>query len=158
MLARRFDTLNDLFRRFEPELTDLFEWFGEGSSTRSGRMRPPMEVLRTDSDIVVRVELPGVDPESVDVTLQDRTLKVRAERRVDDTIEQGEYLRREFACGTFEGGLVLPSGIDPGKLTARYDGGILEIRVPHAADQAVKVPVEVGSGERKEQKELKAAS
>ena len=157
MLARTIDTFEDLFRRFEPDLADPFGWLGEGSA-RNGRMRPRMEVVRTDSELVVRVELPGVDPDSVDVTLEDTTLRVRAERRVDDAVEQGEYLRREFAYGTFDGAVRLPSGIDPDKLTAKYDAGILEVRVPHAAEKAVKVPVQVGSGGGKSQKELKAAS
>src|SRR2546421_13124526 len=90
-----------------------------------------------------------VDPDSIDVTLQDGTmLRVRAERW-EPTTEQGEYLRREFAYGTFEGAVVLPAAVDPDGLSARYDAGILEIRVPQPAVQAVKVPVEAGAGEKK---------
>jgi HSP20 family protein len=144
MLARTFD---DLFRRFESELTDLF---GGDDKGRFGQwaMLPPMEVLRTDSEMIVRVELPGVDEDSIDVTLQDDVLRVRAERRVS-TDEQGEYLRRGFAYGTFEGTVLVPSGVDPDRLSARYEGGILEIRVPCEGPKALKVPVQVGSGEKK---------
>jgi HSP20 family protein len=148
MLTRTFDTLDELVRRLEPGLTD----FGIG---RSGSpMLPPMEVLRTDSDVLVRVELPGVDPDSIDVTMADATLRIRAERRAP-TAGQGEYLRRGFAYGTFEATVVLPSGIDSGRLSARYDAGVLEIRAPHDTVQAVKVPVQAGSTKKKA---LKAAS
>src|SRR6266550_3392316 len=152
MLARTFETFDELVRRLDPSLAD---WFGGSmDGSRQARILAPMEVLRTGSEIVVRVELPGVDPDSIDVTVRDgTTLRVRAERRAP-TAGQGEYLRRGFAYGTFEGTVRLPAGIDAGELSARYDAGILVIRVPHTAVQEVKVPVEAGSGA----KALKAAS
>ncbi len=152
MLARTFETFDELVRRLDPSLAD---WFGGSmDGSRQARILAPMEVLRTGSEIVVRVELPGVDPDSIDVTVRDgTTLRVRAERRAP-TAGQGEYLRRGFAYGTFEGTVRLPAGIDAGELSARYDAGILDIRVPHTAVQEVKVPVEAGSGA----KALKAAS
>jgi HSP20 family protein len=121
---------------------------------RNGKLIPPVDVLRTDSEIVVRTELPGVDPDSIEVTMDDTRLRVRAERRVSTT-EQGEHLRREFAYGIFERQIALPVGIDADKLSARYDDGVLEIRAPYAAAKAVKVPVETASSKRKG---LKAAS
>jgi len=146
MLARTLDIFDDLARGLGPSLVDLA---GHNGTRRSEwRMLPPMEVLRTDSEILVRVELPGVDPESIDVTVADDILRIRAERRAP-TAEQGEYLRRGFAYGTFEGTVVLPAGIDSGKLTARYEAGILEIRAPHGAAPAAKIPVQAGSADRK---------
>ena len=153
MLARTFETFDELVRRLEPSLAGWFAGSMDGS--RQPRILAPMEVLRTDSEIVVRVELPGVDPDSIDVAVRDgSTLRVRAERRAP-TAGQGEYLRRGFAYGTFEGTVMLPAGIDAGKVSARYDTGILEIRVPYPAVQVVRVPVEAGSGATKA---LKAAS
>ena len=152
MLARTSGTFDELVRRLEPGLADLFGLDGTGRSRSP--MLPPMEVLRTDSEIVLRVELPGVEPDSIDVTMAEDTLRIRAERRAP-TAGQGEYLRRGFAYGTFEGTVRLPAGIDAGELSARYDAGVLDVRVPHAAVQAVKVPVEAGSGAKKA---LKAAS
>src|SRR5947209_60972 len=153
MLARTFETFDELVRRLEPSLADWF--YGGMDGSRQSRIIAPMEVLKTDSGIVIRVELPGVAPDSIDVTVRDgTTLRVRAERRAP-TAGQGEYLRQGFAYGTFEGTVVLPAGIDAGELSARYDAGILEIQVPQAAVQEVKVPVEAGSVEKKA---LKAAS
>jgi HSP20 family protein len=146
MWVRTFETVDDLFDRLESDLTGLFGRTRMGSSAPEGRMIPRMEILRTSSEFVVRAELPGVDPDSVDVTLEDTTLRIRAERRVPAT-EQGEYLRRELVYGTFEGTIKLPSGVDPEKLSARYDAGILEVRVPLEAPQASKIPVEIGPGQ-----------
>lgn len=146
MLMRSFDVFDDLFRRFE---TDLFDLFGRnGIGSRGGaRLIPAVEVQRTDGELVVRMELPGVDPESVDVTLDDTTLRVSAERRGPD--DAGDYLRREFAHGIFERRVTLPTGIDPQRLSARYDAGILEVRIPYEGAKAVKVPVKIGSAEHK---------
>jgi HSP20 family protein len=138
MLARTLETFDELVRRLDTSLPDLLGQDGMGRA-RGWRMLPPMEVLWTDSEILVRVELPGVDPDSIDVTLRDGTLRVRAERR-EPTTEQGEYLRKGFAYGTFEGAVVLPSRIDPDRLSARYEAGVLEVRVPQPAAQAVKIP------------------
>jgi HSP20 family protein len=152
MLARTFDAFDGLVRGLGPGFADLAGQNGTGRPGR--RMLPPIEVLWTDSEILVRVELPGVDPESIDVTMADNRLRIRAERRAP-TGEQGEYLHRGFAYGTFEGTIVLPAGIDSGQMAARYDAGILEIRAPHGAEPAVNVPVQADLADRKA---LKAAS
>src|SRR5260370_9168209 len=152
MLARTFDTFDELVRRLEAGLADLAGLNGTGRS--GSRMVAPIEVLRTDSEILVRVELPGVDPDSIDVTMRDDTVRIRAERRAP-AAEQGEYLRRGFAYGTFEGAVVLPSGIDSGKLSARYNPGCLKIRAPHGAVPVVQVP---GTAVSATKKALKAAS
>jgi HSP20 family protein len=153
MLMRTLDMFDDVLRRFETDVTDLFGRNGTWSRTET-RLFPPMEVRRTDGELVVRMELPGIDPEKMDVTVDGTTLRVRAERRVSSD-DPGNYLRREFAYGVFERQVTLPDGIDPEKMSARYDAGILEVRIPHEDTKAVKIPVEIGSGERKA---LEAAS
>ncbi len=111
---------------------------------------------RAVRDATLSVRLPG--------HLHASLGRLAAERRADpsaswDVLAErsgvDEHLRRGFAYGTFEGTVMLPAGIDAGQVSARYDAGILEIRVPHAAVQEVKIPVEAGSGATKA---LKAAS
>ena len=148
------ETFDDLFRRLDTDLGGMLGRGGTDRSDRGGWPFPRMEVLRTDSEFVIRVELPGVDPDSVDVSLDDTVLRVRAERRVPTT-EQGEYLRRELVYGTYERDVVLPSGIEPEKMSARFEDGVLEVRVPHRGVRSVKIPVEMGEGTPKA---LRAAS
>jgi HSP20 family protein len=147
MVMRTFPTLDELIRRFDTDLADLVGRTGSASSRSERRLLPAMEVRRTDAEYVVRVELPGVDPDSMDVTVDGSILRVRAERR-GATEEQGEQLRREIVHGTFEREVVLPFRIDPEKLSARYEDGILEVRIPYAGRQALKVPVDLASGEK----------
>ncbi len=153
MLMRTFPTLDELIRRVDTDLADLVGRTDTGSSGSERRLLPAMEVRRTDAEYVLRMELPGVDPDTMDVTVDGSTLRVRAERR-GATEEQGEQLRREILNGTFEREVVLPFRIDPEKLSARYEDGVLEVRIPYAGPRAVKVPVELAW---REQPALKAA-
>ena len=131
--------MDELIRRVDTDLADLVGRTDTGSSGSERRLLPAMEVRRTDAEYVVRMELPGVDPDTMDVTVDGSTLRVRAERR-GAIEEQGEQLRREIVHGTFEREVVLPFRI----------GGPDPVRGP----AAVKVPVELAS---REQPALKAA-
>lgn len=143
MLARTWMDVDEVFRRIERDLADLFGRSSWGTA-RDARVTPPMEVLRKEGALVVRVELPGVDPEKVDVTLEDDVLRIRAERG-GELPEGVEPLRREFAYGTFEREVTLPEGIRADELTARYEAGILEVTVPYEVRAARRIPVEIGA-------------
>lgn len=148
MLMTRTWDIDEMFRRFERDFTDLLgrtfgAWF-----PREDRVVPPVEVLRTEGELLIRAELPGVDPEKVELTVDGNVLTIRAERKLEAP-EGAEYLRRELAHGTFERSVILPEGTDSEKISARYEGGILEVRAPYQGSRAVRIPVEIGSGERK---------
>jgi HSP20 family protein len=147
LMLMTFPSLDELIRRFDTDLADLVGRTDTVSPEPERRLLPAMEVRRTGSEYVVRMELPGVDPDSMDVTVEGPILRVRAERR-SAIEEEGEELRREIVHGTFEREVVLPSQIDPEKLSARYEEGILEVRIPNAGRRAVKVPVDLASGEK----------
>jgi HSP20 family protein len=148
MLARTWTDVDELFRRIERDFADLFGRSFWGTPTRDARVTPPMEVLRKEGELVVRVEMPGVDPEKVDVTIEDNVLRIRADRALQ--LPEGvEPVRREFTYGTYERELALPEGTEAEKLSARYEAGILEITVPYQVREARKIPVEIGGSERK---------
>lgn len=148
MLMTRTWDIDELFRRFERDFTDLLgRTFGTWFPSED-RVVPPVEVLRTDGELVIRVEMPGVDPEKVEVTAEDNLLHIRGERKLEAP-EGAECLRRELAHGTYERSVILPEGTDTEKISARYESGILEVRAPYQGSKAVRIPVEIGSGERK---------
>jgi HSP20 family protein len=98
--------------------------------------KPMDEVLRVDElrengDLVIRAEMPGVDPaKDVEVTVSDGMLHISAERRSDEKSEESGYVRRELQYGSFHRTLPLPEGITDDDVKATYKDGILEIRVP----------------------------
>jgi HSP20 family protein len=101
---------------------------------------PVTDVFARGDDVVVRLELPGIDLEKdVSVTLQDGQLVIRGERRRTEEVKDEEYYRMEAAYGTFERRFPIPEGVDEKKILAEYSEGILEVTVPKAA-KAVEAP------------------
>ena len=133
-LAQRLRSFED-FRMGWP-LADLLshEWSDLMERT-TGLIR--IEETSEDGEIVVRAELPGIDPDKdVRVTLEDDVLTIHAERR-DQRTEESEGTRRsEFHYGTLTRRLHVPRGIDPDAIAATYRDGILEVRVPAPAPAA----------------------
>jgi len=105
-----------------------------------GSWVPRMETYRKDSDYVVRVDLPGVDPNDVHVQAEGNLLTITGERKSE---EKGPEYREAF-YGKFERRIALPQGLEAEKITARYEHGVLEIRVPVPAQLAGrKVPIQI---------------
>jgi len=104
-----------------------------------------VEEVREDGTLVVRAELPGVDPDKdVEVSVTDGVLHISAKREQrDEKKDKGNY-RSEFRYGEFSRDLTLPAGVDPDAAVATYKDGILEVRVPWSDDTttaSTKVPI-----------------
>ena len=113
---------------------------------------PAVDVFSRENDLVIRAELPGIDPErDVDISLQDGVLTIRGERRHEERTEaDGSAYRLESSYGAFERSIALPEGLKADDIEASYENGILEVLVRGAAEQTAprKIPVRSGS-ERK---------
>ena len=115
------------FRAMFPDLADWLEspWTGPPPFLTSHVFR--LEETVRDNCYVIRAELPGLDPENdIEVTVDGRTLTIRAERREQD---KGQY-RSEFRYGSLARAVRLPARVDAADVTARYDKGVLEVSVP----------------------------
>ena len=99
---------------------------------------PPVDVLQRDGDLVVRAELPGVRPEDVDITLQNRVLTISGQRREEHEEQRGGYHVRERRSGSFSRSMTVPEGVDEDSIRARYENGVLEVSIQGAA--AVREP------------------
>ena len=119
-MARSFDP----FRTFD----DLF---AQALRTPTS-VAMPMDLYREGDNYYVKIDLPGVDPSTIDVDLDDQTLTVRAERRPQAT-KDAEWLTRERPAGTFARQLTLGSGLDAGNINAEYTDGVLTIPVAEQA-------------------------
>lgn len=114
---------------------------------------PALEAYVEDGQYHVRVEIPGVDPKTIDVSLIGNRLTIKGERkRSHEKKEKGFYLR-EMAYGSFERAVTVPEGTEADKINARYDNGVLHITVPvKEAYASKKVPIEVTAEEKEPQK------
>jgi HSP20 family protein len=119
---------------------------------------PRMDVFDREDDLVVKIEMPGIDPEK-DVTIEvhEGTLTIRGERRQEKEVKEEAYYRMETSYGAFERRIEVPEGVDETKITATYADGVLEVIVPDGAVkkeakevvEARKIPVLTGKNPAK---------
>ncbi len=117
-----------------------------GTSTSRGPRWMPMDLYRVDDHFVVAVDLPGVDPGSIDMNVDGSTLTIRAERslRSDEGVQ---WLAQERPVGSYLRQLHLGDGLDVEKIQASYDAGVLTVTIP-VAERARprRITVEAGGG------------
>ncbi len=112
------------------------------------RMRPavmPMDAYREDDHFVVHFDLPGVDPSSIDLTVEKNVLTVSAERQWR-AAENQQVVASERPQGNFSRQLFLGEGLDTENVEASYDNGVLTVTIP-VAEQAKPRKVEISSGD-----------
>ena len=138
------------------DIDDLFRRFFSGEREESDQLSvtgwmPAMEVFEREGQYVIRADVPGIDPKEVEVSVLDDALTIKGERKKSHEVKEKESYYSETAYGRFERRLALPKGIDPEKITARFENGVLEVSValPQTAT-GKKVPIEIGSDQPKQ--------
>jgi HSP20 family protein len=132
-----------MLMRFDPlrEIDRLTQFWGQG---RNPVM--PMDAYRDGERFVVQLDLPGVDPASIELTVEKNVLAVRAERRAAQA-EGQEWLANERPHGSFSRQLFLGEGLDADHIQASYDQGVLTVTLPVAeAAKPRKVEITAGGG------------
>ena len=103
---------------------------------------PPIEMYEKDEKFVIRIELPGVNSDEIDISLKGDTLIIKGERKISEGIKDEEYHRAELAYGSFSRSITLPVEVDANGIDATYENGILEVAVPKAKEaKASKVQI-----------------
>ncbi|MFQ5966649.1 MAG: Hsp20/alpha crystallin family protein [Acidimicrobiia bacterium] len=106
------------------------DWF---NGERLG-WRPRVDMFRQKGDLIIRVELPGIDPNELDIQMEGEVLHIAGERTFDEEVtEEDRYMRERF-YGRFERRLMLPEGTDADQLEATYTDGVLTMKVPLPAE------------------------
>ncbi len=148
---KRWDPFEEL-RSMQHDMDRLFDRFlgAEVSSERTMLWMPSVESFTKDNQLVFRAELPGVDPKDLDVSITERELVIKGERKAEKGSKEENYLYREISYGSFERRFVLPEGVKTDDLKARFSNGILEITVPAPAiARARKVEIEAPKEEKR---------
>jgi HSP20 family protein len=119
----------------QQEMNRLFGSFfdtptGNGGSLAARQWIPAMDLVEEDEHYVLHADLPGVAEDDVKVELEDNVLTVSGERRSERNESREGYRRVERASGQFSRSLTLPEGVDPDKIEARIEKGVLELRIP----------------------------
>lgn len=137
-----FGWMGDWIDNWQPTVG---RWMPEALRRPIGGMETMrVEQFQSDGDVVVRAELPGVDPEEdIDVSVIGDRLTISARRQKEEKSETDEGFRSEFHYGSFRRTMGLPPGADADDVKANYDDGILEVRVPVNDEVASKTKVPI---------------
>ena len=149
MAIVRWEPLREL-SSLQNEMNRLFNTAFDSPATpgNGGAMRrwvPAMDLLETADHFVLRADLPGMTQEDVNIELEDSTLTVSGERKSEHEERQEGFYRVERAFGSFSRSLTLPQGVDPDAVTANFDNGVLEIRIPKPEERKPRrISISVG--------------
>ena len=130
------------------EIDTFFDRFFNGDPWRTrpfeGNRVPAIESFLREEDLVVRADLPGIDPKNVELEVDGNRLTIKGERKAVDESKEGEPHYREVSYGRFERSLALPDGVDAESVKATYHDGVLEVtmKAPKALVPK-KVPITV---------------
>jgi len=155
MFLERCRPHNQMLTRWDPfaemadirkELDQVFgEFFGRTPSSMAATeamWSPLVDIHETKDHLLLQVELPGVKQEDIHVSIEGDTLTLTGERKRDIEVKENQYHRIERSYGRFERKVMLPSVVDPNRVTATYREGVLEIQLPmkeEAKPKAIKV-------------------
>jgi len=133
----------DVFGRFDHLFEEWLRMMPFRSMAFSRRLEAGdlirVEEFREDGALVVRADLPGIDPDKdVELTVSHGMLRIEAERREEEKREEKGYLRREVRYGSFSRSLSLPEGVTEADIAATYKDGVLEIRIPEPKREEAK--------------------
>ena len=95
-----------------------------------GSWAPAVDIYEKDGNIVLKAELPGVDPKDVDVRVENNLLTLRGERKFDTEVKRDSYHRVERSYGSFSRSFTLPSVVDTQNIKAEYRDGVLHMTLP----------------------------
>ena len=123
-LQERMNRLFDESYRGAPRGADAGEW------ALGGSWAPAVDIYEQDGNIVMKAELPGVDPKAVDIRLENNTLTLRGERKLDSEVKQDSYHRVERSYGAFSRSFTLPTVVDQGNIKAEFKDGVLKLVLP----------------------------
>ena len=139
--GRELDALqSDVSRVF-----DTFFGTRSGNGVATRRWVPAMDLVEDDEHLVLRADLPGLTEEDVNVEVKDGVLTVSGERRAEEKTEEKGYHRVERSYGSFSRSLSIPEGIDPEQVSADFDNGVLEVRIPKPEERKPH-RVQIGKG------------
>jgi HSP20 family protein len=151
MAIVRFEPFRDLVT-FQDRLKRFFEDAFRGSRGPSdeewalgGSWAPSVDIYEQDGNLVLKAELPGIDPKDVDVRVENNVLTLRGERKLDTEVSKENYHRVERSYGAFSRSFTLPNVVDTDKIKAEFKDGVLRLVLPKKEEAKPKqITINVG--------------
>jgi HSP20 family protein len=150
MALVRWEPVREL-SSLQNDMNRLFNTFFDTSTAGNGatsprRWVPAMDLVETDDHFVLKADLPGLTEQDVHIDVEDDVLTVSGERKSEHEDKREGYVRVERSYGAFRRSLTLPDGVEPEAVTASFDRGVLEIRIPKPEQRKPRrVAIQVGA-------------
>jgi HSP20 family protein len=152
----------------QSRLNSLFQNYGQADYGRgqddnealaAASFAPPVDIYEDEHQLVLKLEVPGVRQEDLDIQVENRTLTVRGERKFSSEEKQENFHRVEHRYGTFARSFTLPSTVDSETVKATYDAGVLTLELAKKAEAKPRqIKIGVSSGQRQVESGKPAAS
>jgi len=136
---RDMTTLRDKMNRL---FEDAFAQRGEDKDMISSAWLPAVDIFESDQELVLTAEVPGIDEKDIEISLENNVLSIRGERKFEKETKEENYHRIERSYGTFYRSFTLPNYVDPEKINAVHENGVLKIRMskkPELKPKKVKI-------------------
>jgi HSP20 family protein len=137
-MQERMNRMNRLFREsYSPE--------GPEEALTTTTLAPPVDIYEDEHNIVLKIDVPGIDERDIDVRIQNSTLTVHGERKIEKEEKEENFRRVERQYGSFTRSFTLPSSVDPGQVSAHCDKGVLKINLAKRVEaKPTQIKVSVG--------------
>jgi HSP20 family protein len=148
---REFATLQDRINRvFRESYTG-----GQDESLTTSTFAPAVDVYEDEHKVTLKIEVPGIDEKDIDVRVENNTLTVHGDRKIEQEEKEENYLRVERQYGSFTRTFSLPTTVDTDNVSATYDKGVLKISLPKKAEAKPKqIKVSVGPEKQGTEKQI----
>jgi HSP20 family protein len=132
---------------FSRDVDRLFDAFFGSGEQQSRRWVPAIDLVEAEDHFVLKADLPGLAEDDVSIEVQDGMLTISGERKAEHESRERGWYRVERAFGSFSRSLTLPDGVDADAISARFDRGVLEVRVPKPEERKPRrVQIQAGAG------------
>ena len=146
MAIVRYNPFREL-RTMQEQMNRLLDmaWNKEaGEELKEGIWQPPVDIYEDEESVVIKAEVPDIDQKDIEVRIEDNTLTLKGERKLDQTVKKDNYHRVERYYGAFQRSFSIPPNIDQDKVKATCDRGVLTVILPKKAEKKPKqITVEV---------------
>lgn len=134
MNLARWNPFNEL-SLLQNQMNRLFDtaghgWLGDSNGTTP--WTPPVDICESENELLVTLDLPGVEPKMVDISVENNVLTIRGERKFDEKRSKDNFHRVERSYGPFARSFTLSTSVDANKVSADYKAGVLSITLPKA--------------------------
>ena len=142
---REFSAMQDRMSRMNRLFREPYGTEGPEEALTTTSYAPPVDIYEDEHNITLKLEVPGIDEKDIDVRIENTTLTVHGERKIEKEEKEENFRRVERQYGEFTRSFTLPSSVDLGQVSAHYDKGVLKINLAKKAEAKPKqIKVNVG--------------